>query len=269
MTDRYLLRRLALRVFSRVNPGDITINHQWCAGRVRLHSYRHKGYWLRGRTREATTMARFASLIHPGDTVIEIGGHIGYVTQYLASLVGEPGSVIVFEPGSNNLPYIRDNVSHLPQVELIEKACGDSPERRTFFLEDLTGQNNSFTLGYGLLREAEAKAIKARIRPVEVDVVTLDSVLDERGLTPQLLKIDVEGSELAVLRGSQTTIDRARPTIMAEVTEDAEEVFELLSAAGYVGFDPNLEHRLERAGDIHINAFWFHHDSLPPDAPRK
>src|SRR5690349_12289207 len=103
-----LLRRILIPLLNRWSPGDITLRHHWTGESVRLHSFRHKGYWYHGRRREEETMRLFSQLLKPGDSVIEVGGHIGYISLYFKALV-EHGDVFVFEPGANNLPYIRQN----------------------------------------------------------------------------------------------------------------------------------------------------------------
>lgn len=59
---------------------DTSLTNPWTGSRIYLNSFRHKGYWFFGKEREAGTMARFAELIRPGDTVVEVGGHIGFIT---------------------------------------------------------------------------------------------------------------------------------------------------------------------------------------------
>jgi predicted methyltransferase len=66
------------------------------------HSFKHYTYWYDGERREQTTMELFAKLINPGDVVVEVGGHIGYIAVYFSHLVGKQGRVVVFEPGPNN-----------------------------------------------------------------------------------------------------------------------------------------------------------------------
>src|SRR5215469_14582451 len=138
MRDWYtntFLRRIALPVFARLNPGDITIRHHYTGAPLRLHSFRHKGYWFHGKAREADTMKLFARLIRPGDIVFEAGGHIGYVTTYFASLVEQTGRVVVFEPGVNNLPYLRANVGRYSQVQVVDCAVSDVCGKAEFYLE--------------------------------------------------------------------------------------------------------------------------------------
>src|SRR6478735_1296610 len=102
-------RRSLLPIFAKVNPGDITIKNHYTGDALHLHSFQHKGYWFYGRRREAATMKLFQRLIQPESVVAEVGGHIGYITQFFATLVGPRGRVYVFEPGPNNLPYLRAN----------------------------------------------------------------------------------------------------------------------------------------------------------------
>jgi FkbM family methyltransferase len=78
-------------------------------------------------------------LITKGGTAVEVGGHIGYIAAYFAKLLGKTGELVVFEPGSNNLPYIRKNVTEmassadLANVRLVEKAVGPISGRNRVF----------------------------------------------------------------------------------------------------------------------------------------
>src|SRR5216684_3285865 len=82
------LRSIVLRFLRRVNPGDMTIRHHYTNDRFKLHSFRHRGYWYFGKHREYETMSLFPEIIADGDFVVEIGGHIGYMSLYFAHLVG-------------------------------------------------------------------------------------------------------------------------------------------------------------------------------------
>ncbi len=106
-----LLRRLAIPLLRRVNLGDVTIKHHWTGDPLRLHSFKHKGYWYFGKRREWQNMQRFAELLGPGDRVIDVGGHIGYLSLYFSKLVGPSGHVYTLEPGANNLVYTRANLA--------------------------------------------------------------------------------------------------------------------------------------------------------------
>ena len=91
-----LLRRVAIPVLARVNPGDVTIKHPWTGDPMVIHSFRHKSYWVHRRSRERDTMWMFAQLISAGDSVVEIGAHVGFVTALRPGSSRPGGSVVAF-----------------------------------------------------------------------------------------------------------------------------------------------------------------------------
>ncbi|HVU88680.1 MAG TPA: FkbM family methyltransferase [Pirellulales bacterium] len=250
------LRRPTLALFSRLNPGDITIRHHWTGDRLRLHSYRHKGYWYHGRNREQWIMETLGRVVHPGDTVVEVGGHIGYVALWLARLVG-PGHVYVFEPGPNNLRYIERNLHGKPNVTLVPKGVGDVSTQRTMFVERLTGLNNTFVEESPLLKANAAfdgfNADELR-ESVPVELVRFDDFAAEHSLRADLIKIDVEGFESEVLQGMREVLRTQRPKLMVEVTRHPEEVWSILQSAGYIAFGEDLK-VLTSAQELHGNVF--------------
>jgi FkbM family methyltransferase len=253
------VRRFVLRFLRRVNPGDLTIRHHYTKGRLKLHSFRHRGYWYFGKRREHETMCLFKQIISDGDFVVDVGGHIGYMSLYFAQLVGSNGRVVVFEPGPNNLPYIRTNVKECSNVRLIEEAVTDFTGSVTLYTEDLSGQNNSLLERYDIF---EANVHAADIGQIKRDVITvrctsLDGFLKASGPDlPSFIKIDVEGSELAVLRGMKRELDAANVALMVEVTNEHRAVYDLLRDAGFWLFT-DLGARIETAADLSGNTFCF------------
>ena len=76
--------------------------------------------------------------------------------------------------------------------------------------------------------------------------------LDTLGLRPDVVKIDVEGAEVGVLRGMAHTLEHARPTLIVELHGTREEVAEALDRAGY-------EHRAIEGGAPTREAPWWAH----------
>jgi FkbM family methyltransferase len=233
--------RAVVLPFLRATARDLTISHHWTKDRFFLNSYRHKGYWYHRRNRERSTMGALSKLIEPGDTVLEAGGHIGYVTLWFSKLVGPCGRVIVFEPGSNNLPYLRQNVRECSNVALIEEGCGAQTEIREFFEDDLTGQNNSFIKDFDTLgnNARNAGGHRLRVEPHKVRICRLDRFLAERSLTASLVKIDTEGYELSVLAGCEGLFQQTTPPKFMVETHagNLAAVLELFLAKGYRVFD--------------------------------
>jgi FkbM family methyltransferase len=239
-------RRLALLALRRV-ARDITIRHHHTGDPVRLNLFTHKGYWYHGRRREAATLALCRSLIRPGETVFDVGGHIGYLSLFFARLVGRDGEVHAFEPGENNLPYIERNVAAHAAIRLVRKAAGAADGVAPIYLESLAGQNNSLLPAFeGLARNAAlAFAGAARVVAREVPVIRLDSYAAEADANPDFVKIDVEGFELEVLQGMERLL-RRQPILLVEVQRNQAQVFELLENAGYRMFNDRCRQLLPK-----------------------
>jgi FkbM family methyltransferase len=234
------IRRLVIPTLSRANLGNIVVAHHWTGDNVYLHSFRHKGYWFYGKHREKNEMVSLKRLVRPSDTVFDIGAHIGYVALFFARLAPY-GRVHSFEPGSNNLPYLRRNVASKPNITVVESAVGDQCGTALFGLEDLSGQNNSLDQSLEALRYTAAAAfVVPHIHREPVTVTTVDRYCMDTGVRPQLMKIDVEGSERDVLAGAERTLASARPILMVEVSQNPRDVMGLILAAGYEIYDSSL-----------------------------
>ena len=250
------LRRLAIPLL-KTAAVDISVRHHWVPGaRIKLNSYKHKGYWYHGKKREHRTLTLISKLLEKGQTVIEVGGHIGYFSLFFAHFTHPNGKVIVFEPGSNNLPYIRKNITqagshNLSAVELVEAAAGPSDTEMTLYEEDLTGQNNSLVKDFsGLSNNLKQAHVQANVKPRTVSVRAIDSL----GIAPAFIKIDVEGFELGVLEGARETISNSFPVVMVEVQADHKDIFEYFERLGYLMFDDSMR-ELQKPDELRLNVF--------------
>jgi FkbM family methyltransferase len=210
-------------------------------------------------------MRAFARLIRSGDTVIELGAHIGYISLYFAHLVGPGGRVFVFEPSPDNLPYTRQNLGARPEITLVEQAASDKAGTATFFVEQLTGQNSTLVENYSLFEENRERAFSGEsYRTIEVPTTTLDLFVAGNGVRPDFIKIDVEGAELACLRGSAETLRQHRPKLMVEVTREREAVFAFMAGLGYGIYDSDLEAVDPASAPTDPNLFFIHRDDAIP-----
>jgi FkbM family methyltransferase len=142
--------------------------------------------------------------LRPGDTVWDVGANIGYLALLFARAVGPTGKVYSFEPGRRVLPDLRRTVAREPQlIEILELAASDQDGEARFH-EDSDSTDRSTLASAG----PDGYVVKT---------ARLDTVWRERGLRmPDVLKIDVEGHEAAVLRGSAELIRQTRPLILFE-----------------------------------------------------
>lgn len=243
-----LLRALVLPILKTLDR-DITIKHHWTGDPVTLSLFAHKGYWFHGKERESFEMSTIQSLLSPGDIVAEVGGHIGYLSLHFAQCVqtSTGGRVFVFEPGTNNLPYLRKNLRNKEGVEIIEAGCGETNGRLSLYMDDLTGQNNSFVQDFkGLEKNSKlAPGVKVTVSSVPVEVLRLDSFFADKQ-KPSFIKIDTEGFELSVLKGCSGLISSAPfPIFMIEVQADQDIIFDIFSKAEYRIFNNHKDEILD------------------------
>jgi FkbM family methyltransferase len=137
-----------------------------------------------------------ASFLRPGQIVVDVGANVGTISIFSALQVGESGRVYALEAHPATARYLRANVrlnGLNPIVQVINCAVGDAVGELSF--SDIRSDDQNCV----------ANDSKAGIR---VEVNTLDSLIQEKSI--DLLKIDVEGYELMVLRGATDVLSRTR-----------------------------------------------------------
>ena len=170
------------------------------------------------------------TILHPGDTVIDVGANVGFLTREFAALVGRHGRVFAFEPDPTTFDCLAFNVRQLPQVRLSKTAIADRAGTMTLHLHPTSGMSNSLVNAWD------------NATAVEVETSTLDDWIDTEVSGPvHLVKIDVEGAEGHVLRGMARTLDTPTPPqiIMEFCPKNLggaameEEIFRLMGDHGY------------------------------------
>jgi len=162
-----------------------------------------------------------------GDTVVDVGANAGIFTVASADLVGPTGRVVAFEPNSVVLGRLRANVRQngfSDRVTVLPVAIADHAGRGT-----VRNETGNSTIARVHLLEPDETA-----RGEAVSVETLDEALASAGVKDvDLLKVDVEGLELAVLDAGTATLARSR-RVVVEVggAEDAGRIEALFRDAG-------------------------------------
>jgi FkbM family methyltransferase len=256
-----VVRKSALWALRSFGPGDISIRHHYTGDRIMLHAFKHKGYWFYGKRRERNTMRMLRKVVFEGETVLDVGAHIGYLSVYFAQLVGPGGRVFAFEPDPENRRYLRGNVERRPQVSIIEKAVAASTGERNFFVENLTGQNNTLYDDYPTLDSNSAAAgySGGGYRKITVEAISIDDFCRNEHVHPDFVKFDIEGAELEALRGMEETVARSPPRLMVEVSLHQPEVVRWLTERGYYLYDDE-GHRLFLQ-EHYVNVFCFHREA--------
>jgi FkbM family methyltransferase len=204
--------RFLLAVLFRIERGDMVISPAGPSGhrfRMRLKWQDHTPYILG--TYEPEFSTALSQYLRSGDTCVDVGGNLGYYSLLMASFVGPTGRVITFEPVQENLAVLKENiaVNGLRNVEFVNSALGSQPGVMSLIRSEAGSVSATPSIrGY---------AVEGAQVSIEVPVNTLDAFLEEKGWRPSVIKIDVEGAELEVLRGAVNTLRVARPAVLLEV----------------------------------------------------
>jgi len=182
---------------------------------------------------------------------VDVGSNRGQVLRE-ALRVAPHGRHVAFEP----IPALAEELAReFPAVDTRRLAVGARRGRARFcHFTRLDGWS-------GLQRNPEISDEQGAPEYIDVEVSTLDEEL--AGLTPAIVKIDVEGAELAVLEGGRELLARARPVLIFEHVAEAtalygdapEGIWDLLSGAGYrimtvTGEGPFDRAAFSRGGDV-------------------
>ena len=177
------------------------------------------GCWLG--SYEFQSQRVFAGLVRRGDVVYDLGANVGFYSLLGARMAGDAGVVYSFEPLPRNLGYLRKHVAmnRLKNCFVMEAAVAD-------FDGEMRFESSQEPTTAHLSERGE----------VAVRVVRLDSLV-ERGEVrpPNVMKIDVECSEVKALAGAARTIEKWRPRILL-ATHNRElhaECVESLQRRGY------------------------------------
>lgn len=146
----------------------------------------------------------FEQFVKTGDTVVEVGSNIGTHTIPLGRMVGETGKVLAFEPQRFIYQLLQKNIAEnqLTQIDARRVALADCPGTINVPVLDPRAENNFGGVPIGRNEGGD-----------QVSVATLDSLNLSRCA---LIKADVEGMEIHVIRGASETIKKCKPILYLE-----------------------------------------------------
>ena len=166
--------------------------------------------------------AAIAQALPPREGIVwDVGAHIGFHTLGFSTLVGPAGHVVGFEPNPSNRKRLQQNLERNPdlasRIEILPCALSDRDGDSVFAIShdiDSGASSMSFLEKATAWIDAETSAHWNR---VIVPMRTADALIREGRRSPNVIKIDVEGAELLVLRGATDTMRVSRPTVIVEV----------------------------------------------------
>lgn len=229
--------------------------------------------WFFRRWYEIDTQSVIATLLPRGGTFIDIGANIGMATLSAASAVGPEGKIIAFEPNPAVADIFRRSMRRNGLesiVELHNAAIADTDGTMPMFVPSSNHGESSLAGG------SEGREGKS----IDVTTTTAAFLLELPRI--DLVKIDVEGFELHVLKTLRSTLERFRPPVISEVMDEhlsragttSQDLRDCMADIGYLPFGIGIENHglfCQRAqllpvtlsgGDISCNVLWLHESQI-------
>lgn len=157
------------------------------------------GMWLG--SFEAEKQIAISRLLRPGQTFFDIGANAGFFSLLGSRCVGTSGRVVAVEPLPRNIEMMEKHIAinNISNVLVVRKAISNFIGTARFSVE-----------GHAMSRLSTEGQ-------VPVEVTTLDALVEELGSPPGFMKVDIEGTEIDLLRGAKKVLEKFRPVIFLDV----------------------------------------------------
>ncbi|KYG24602.1 hypothetical protein SE92_33770 [Bradyrhizobium sp. AT1] len=220
-----LLRDLAVKLFGIVGEAGFKSS---LFRRVFLTLYSGYKQYL-----EAGAIDELKQFVAEGSVVIDVGANVGFFSRRFATWVGPRGKVILLEPEEHNFKALQSMIERsgfIGRTRLMKAAAAERTGKALFKVNP---------------RHPGDHKLSADGTGVAVDTVRLDElVVDKHKDRPGLVKIDVQGAELAVLRGAPDILRQAGPALFVELDENGlrkfgasvKDILDYLDGFGYAAF---------------------------------
>jgi FkbM family methyltransferase len=165
---------------------------------------------LRVHTPESAVVETCLRLLRPGDVFYDIGANVGYISLSVSRHFSSQVHVIAFEPQPNlaRLILVSARLNNLESMTVFPTMVGGGNGWATLFVPSHSIHASAIS------REHNARALQS-------PVVTLDTLLRQRTIPrPDVIKIDVEGAELDVVRGAEELLRHDPPYVIFEADEN-------------------------------------------------
>ena len=210
-----LFTSIRLNSLKLITNRDLIINH----GKYKFNFYGggdrgeilYHAFWDKMFLEDIEKIKKY---IKPEDTVIDVGGNLGFFVLILNELVGGKGKIYSFEPskrlGKKLAATIENN--NLSNVTIVNYALGESESNTTLHYNPKQSGLTSIVTDFNDNALSE-----------EIKITTLDKFSANISERVSFIKIDTEGYEPQVLKGAKELIKRDKPTIYIELGGDYQE----------------------------------------------
>jgi FkbM family methyltransferase len=215
---------------------------------------------------EPATVLALSKFLAPGDVFIDLGAHVGFHSVVAAAMVGPSGVVLAFEPNPASYASLSNHIeiNKLSHLRAFNMAVGGFDGKATLYENlDNDGECALWPVNQSV---DNIKTASTSLNSTSVPQVTLDTIASQLRLSRiDVLKMDVEGSEVKVMEGAQQylaggaaklIIAEFHPFALAQMGNTASQFLKIFYDFGYRGF-------WSKDGDT-FNEITFHPGSFEP-----
>ncbi len=209
-----LLMKFYFPYLAPVSPTkEIITLHDGIRMELVLNEYVQSQLYLFG-TFEPATVKVLKRLVKSGDTVLDIGANVGYLSLVLAKCVGNSGKVFSFEPDAKNFALLKRNLELNADcnIEPIATAVSDSHQPIRLYHAKF-----DFNAGAHSMLPSEKHSTDF----IEISATTIDDFAKSHELKKiDVIKIDIEGAEMKAFNSMSETLRQSRPVVVCELCEE-------------------------------------------------
>lgn len=178
-----------------------------------------------------------SSFVKPGDVVIDGGANMGAITVPMALMVGEEGHVHAFEPQEFIRYALCGNIAlnNFYHVTVYDRPLGSTDDQILYCIDKQLKNDDGEYFYDGEEQHVggiELTKEKRFDNDVPLKTISIDSLNLQR---LDFMKLDVEGAEVAALKGAAKTIEKHQPIMVLEsMPWDAPKIVDYIRSIGYV-----------------------------------
>lgn len=151
--------------------------------------------------------------IKPDSTAIDIGASIGYYSLLISSLLGKTGHVLAIEPSRLAFQLLQANAAKMPHITLRQLSVGEKDKPGTIYtFPPRYAEYNTVNMDPFLTQSNWYN--EKNVTPESVHVKSLDSILHDINIVPDIVKFDAENSDMAIVEGMHAMIKKVNPEII-------------------------------------------------------
>lgn len=187
---------------------DIKIPYSGDGDLQEIWYHRNAKEWAK---KERNMLGRY---IGEGDIAIDVGANIGFLTVIIGNMIGRDGKLLSFEPSQKSFRKLKNTIVANNLVDVVEafnRGCGS--EKDTKHLYHVSSSSGLYT--------TKPAHNSREYKREEINIVVLDEFIEGMNVDSiDFIKIDTEGYEYEVLKGSKSIIKSYRPFIYLELCKE-------------------------------------------------